>query len=52
VHLRSATGEADVAISVRKGLERGVLLLPFAHRDRLAVVTDGAGEVEVEARRA
>jgi predicted molibdopterin-dependent oxidoreductase YjgC len=52
VHLRSANGEAEVAVTLRPAQERGTLFVPYAHRERVAPVANGAEVVEVDVRRA
>jgi hypothetical protein len=47
VRLRSRVGEVDVPVTLRDELERGVLMVPFAHRDRLAAVSGAAVAIEV-----
>ncbi|MBI2407264.1 MAG: molybdopterin-dependent oxidoreductase [Gemmatimonadetes bacterium] len=47
VRLHSSMGEADVPVTLRDELERGVLMVPFAHRDRLAAVSGAAAAIEV-----
>lgn len=47
VRLRSATGEAEVPVSLRPGLGRKLLLVPFAFRDELRGVLGGAEAAEV-----
>jgi predicted molibdopterin-dependent oxidoreductase YjgC len=47
VRLRSNVGEAEVPVALRDELERGVLMVPFAHRDRLAAVSGAAVSIEV-----
>ena len=48
VHIRSARGAADVAVTLRPDQERRALFVPYAHRDRLAAVTGESTVVEVE----
>lgn len=50
VRLRSSAGEARVGLTVRDGIEAGMLLVPYAFREQLAAVlgADGVAEVEVQ----
>jgi len=48
VRLRSSHGEAEVAVALQPGLERGVLFVPFTFREQLAAVLGGSGVTEVE----
>ena len=48
VRLRSARGEAEVAITVRPGQEAGVLFVPFVFRNELSSVLDSSGTTAVE----
>lgn len=52
VRLRSPSGEAEVPVSLRAGLGRKLLLVPFAFRDELQGVLGGAEAAEVELSRA
>jgi predicted molibdopterin-dependent oxidoreductase YjgC len=52
VHIRSANGEVDVAVTLRPAQEHGTLFVPYAHRERVAPVAGGAEVVEVDVRRA
>jgi predicted molibdopterin-dependent oxidoreductase YjgC len=47
VRLHSSVGETDVPVTLRDEMERGVLMVPFAHRDRLAAVFGAAVAIEV-----
>jgi predicted molibdopterin-dependent oxidoreductase YjgC len=47
VRLSSSVGEADVPVTLRDELARGVLMVPFAHRDRVAAVSGAAVSIEV-----
>lgn len=51
VRLKSSHGETETAVSLQPGLEQGVLFVPFAFRDELAVVLGGDGVAEVEVAR-
>ncbi|NJD20513.1 MAG: hypothetical protein FIA95_14680, partial [Gemmatimonadetes bacterium] len=52
VRLRSPSGEAEIAVSLRPGLGRKLLLVPFTFRDELGDVLGGAEAAEVELTRA
>lgn len=52
IRLTSAAGQVEVAVSLRAGVEKGVLLVPYVFRDLLAAVSDRGGAVEVEVVRA
>lgn len=51
VRLRSPSGEADVPVSLRPGLARGLVLVPFTFRDDMKSVLGGARAAEVELSR-
>ncbi|HSW28383.1 MAG TPA: molybdopterin-dependent oxidoreductase [Longimicrobiales bacterium] len=51
VRLRSSSGEAEVPVSLRPGLGRRLLLVPFTFRDELWEVLGGAEAAEVELSR-
>jgi anaerobic selenocysteine-containing dehydrogenase len=51
VRLRSSAGEAEVPVSLRPGLGRRLLLVPFTFRDELWEVLGGEEAAEVELSR-
>jgi predicted molibdopterin-dependent oxidoreductase YjgC len=51
VRLRSSSGEAEIPVSLRPGLGRRLLLVPFTFRDELREVLGGAEAAEVELSR-
>jgi predicted molibdopterin-dependent oxidoreductase YjgC len=51
VRLRSSSGETEVAVSLRPGLGRGLVLVPFTFRDELSEVLGGERAAEVELSR-
>jgi anaerobic selenocysteine-containing dehydrogenase len=52
VRVRSSSGEVEVPVSLRPGLGRKLLLVPFTFRDELRGVLGGAEAAEVELSRA
>lgn len=52
VRLRSSSGEMEVPVSLRPGLGRKLLLVPFTFRDELQGVLGGSEAAEVELSRA